>query len=214
MSDLNFNWVAENFNKGDFVFFDIGSASAGNAMIVKQMIPHAKCYSFECSDQWLKENSSIACRDGTYYFHCAISDKDGYETFYPSNTLDGQYWPWSGSTCRPLVDAGFEWGDSYTVNSIRLETFCNRFNVCPDFIHIDVQGGEYKVFSGIGKYRPKCVWAEVSEFEHIYETGITAAMFDELMFGLGYIKHYQNSCDALYCLADFNPTPYTLENND
>lgn len=213
MSDLNFNWIVENFKEKDFIFFDIGSAKFLNAAIVKQKIPSASCYSFECSDQWLKENASAACNEGVYYFHCAVSDNDGIETFYPSNSLNGQYWPWSGSTCRPLVEKGFEWGTPYTVNSIRLETFCDRFNVTPDFIHIDVQGGEYKVFSGIGKYRPKCVWAEVSEFEHLYNTGVTAAMFDELMYSLGYIKHYEYQCDALYCLADFTPTPYRQPDN-
>lgn len=210
MSDLNFNWVAENFNKDTFVFFDIGSAGLTDPIALRIQIPAAKFYSFECSDQWLKENSTSAVRTGVHYFHCAVSDKDGYETFYPSNTLDGRPWPWSGSTCRPVLEEGFEWGTPYTVDSIRLDTFCDRFGVSPDFIHIDVQGGEYKVFSGIGKYRPKCVWAEVSEFEHLYDTGITAAMFDELMYSLGYVKHFQHQCDALYCLADFNPTPYYI----
>jgi len=210
MSDLNFKWVTENFNKENFVFFDIGSAALTNPAELRKEMPKAICYSFECSDQWLKDNSSSACRDGVYYFHCAISDKDGTEIFYPSDKLDGQYWPWSGSTCRPIAGEKFVWGQPYTVNSIRVDTFCDRFNVSPDFIHIDVQGAEYKVFSGIGKYRPKCVWAEVSEFENIYDTGITAAMFDELMTSLGYVKHYNNSWDALYCLADFKPTPYYL----
>jgi FkbM family methyltransferase len=213
MSDLNFNWVAENFKQKTFVFFDIGSAKIENAAIVKQLIPLSTCYSFECSDQWLKENTVEAYQSGTYYFHCAISDKDGIETFYPSNLLNEQYWPWSGSTCQPLIEEGFVWGTPYTVDSIRLDTFCDRFNVTPDFIHIDVQGGEYKALSGIGKYRPKCVWAEVSEFEHIYETGVTAIIFDELMYGLGYVKHFEYQCNALYCLTDFNPTPYRLTDN-
>ncbi len=213
MSDLNFNWLVENFGQRPFVFFDIGSASLGNTSELKLKMPSAICYSFECSNQWLKENSTIACRLGGYYFHCAVSDVDGATTFYPSDKLGGEYWPWSGSTCKPVIQEDWEWGEPYAVESIRLDTFCDRFNVTPDFIHIDVQGGEYKVFKGIGKYRPKCVWAEISEFEHIYDTGIKASDFDELMTSLGYNKLVQHNCDALYCLEGFTPTPYRISDN-
>jgi hypothetical protein len=105
----------------------------------------------------------------------AMSDTVGTLTFYPSAVLDGQEWPWSGSVCEPgpnLLNERWKWGNGYTVPSTTLEAFCTEYNVSPDFIHIDVQGAEYKVFSAIGNLRPSIVWAEISEF-HMYKTGTT-----------------------------------------
>ena len=95
-----------------------------------------------------------------------------------------------------------------TVESITLETYCQKNNVCPDFVHIDVQGAEYKVFSKLGKLKPKFVWAEICEFDR-YQTGVTYNDFHKLMSSLGYQKIYQDGPDELFKLETINCTDYT-----
>ena len=140
----------------------------------------------------------------------AMSDTVGTLTFYPSAVLDGQDWPWSGSVCEPgpnLLNERWKWGNGYTVPSTTLEAFCTEYNVSPDFIHIDVQGAEYKVFSAIGNLRPSIVWAEISEF-HMYKTGTTYDGFRSLIESLGYTERFKDNCDALYILNKFAATEY------
>ena len=91
----------------------------------------------------------------------------------------------------------------------RLDTFCKQHNVTPDFIHIDVEGAEYKVFQNMGEYKPKCIWAEVGVF-NCYDTNTSFTEFNQLMTELGYHMVYgpPSGPDALYCLNDFKITEY------
>ena len=101
------------------------------------------------------------------------------------------------------------YGDPVTIDSLRLETFCKEHNVIPDFIHIDVEGAELKVFQNIGKYKPNCIWAEVGGF-NCYDSNTSYEEFNQLMTDMGYYMVYgpPNVADALYCLTDFKITPY------
>ena len=213
MSDLNTKWVLENFSDKPINFFDIGAAQvSGDAIVFKTTLPNATIYAFECAEIYREHNFQFAQWYDIKYFHCAMSDKNGTATFYPSDTYNGNHHPYSGSICKPtmtITSSGeFVWGEPYTVETIRLDTFCDKHNVYPDIIHIDVQGAEYKVLSSMGNYRPLCIWAEVNEFENCYETNVKYKDFNELMISLGYIKHHSTGLDELYVLSNLVVTPY------
>jgi len=213
MSDINTNWLIENFGDKAMSIFDIGCAAVdGDAAMFKQLLPNATIYAFECADVWKERNTSEAKRRGINYFHIALSDSNETVTFYPSATYNGETWPYSGSICKPNkteVPAGtFVWGEPQTVNTMRLDTFCSTHDVTPNFIHMDVQGAEYKVLSNIGNHRPWAIWAEVNEFENCYDTNTTYTMFSQLLQDLGYIKIYSNNIDELYVLNKLTVTPY------
>lgn len=213
MSNLNLSWLAENLNP-NAIIFDIGAADLNDTRKIKEIIPSATIYAFECSKFWEQHNKKVAVEYGINYFHLAMSDTIGTLTFYPSNILDGKEWPWSGSVCEPgtnLLNERWTWGDSYTVDSTTLEIFCQEYNVSPDFIHIDVQGAEYKVFSAIGNLRPSIIWAEISEF-HLYETGTTYDNFRTLLESLGYNEQFKDSFDALYVLNKIRVKNYEQKN--
>jgi hypothetical protein len=106
-----------------------------------------------------------------------------------------------------LLNERWKWGNGYTVPSTTLEAFCTEHNVSPDFIHIDVQGAEHKVFSAIGNIRPSIVWAEISEF-NMYDTGTTYDDFRTLLESLGYSEKFKDSWDALYTLNGINVKEY------
>ena len=209
MSNLNLKWLAKNL-KPNAIVFDIGAADLNDTRRIKAELSSATFYAFECASAWATQNKQTATDHDINYYHMAMSDTVGSLTFYPSAVLDGQEWPWSGSVCEPgpnLLNERWQWGDGYTVPSTTLESFCIEHNVNPDFVHIDVQGAEHKVFSAIGSVRPPIVWAEISEF-HMYKTGTTHDNFKALMESLGYIERFKDSCDALYTLHNFNITEY------
>jgi FkbM family methyltransferase len=208
MSELNFEWIRENFDQENFVFFDVGCADLGESICIRNLIPAAQIYSFECSEHWLEKNLITSSNHRIHYFHVAVSDIDGMVSFRPSLTQRGEPHPWSGSLfgLREL-NSGKVYGNPYEVKSIRLETFCKEINVTPDFIHIDVEGAEFKVFQNIGSYKPKSVWAETGAFHH-YSTGTSREEFDNLMLNLGYNKIFETLGDTLYCQTGFETTPY------
>ena len=209
MSNLNLNWLANNLKPNDVVF-DIGAADLNDTRRIKENLPSSTFYAFECASIWELHNKQSSVKHDINYYHMAMSDTVGTLTFYSSDVLDGQEWPWSGSVCEPgpnLLNERWKWGTGYTVPSITLESFCAEHNLSPDFIHIDVQGSEYKVFDAIGAIRPIIIWAEISEF-HMYKTGTTYDDFKTLMYTLGYQEKFKDDCDALYVLDGVNVTEY------
>lgn len=214
MTNLNLNWVKENFNKENLVVFDIGAAEMEVSKMIRQMIPTAKLYAFEAFDFWHERNEESSLKYNINYFKVAVCDKDGTTIFHPCLTEHGRNHPFSGSIFKPMdFHTKYHeqvYGDPITIDSIRLETFCKEHNITPDFIHIDVEGAELKVFQNIGEYKPKCIWAEVGVF-NCYDSNTSLKEFNQLMKNMGYYMVYgppENNADALYCLTDFKITPY------
>lgn len=211
MSNLNLNWLKNNIAVNP-VIFDIGCADMYDTINIKNSIHNAALYAFECSEIWRERNYVTAANNAIHYQHVALSDNDDSVFFYPSDSLDGQDWPWSGSTCSPgsnLLNERWNWGEKYLVPCITLNKFCIENNVFPNVIHIDVQGAEYKVFKNLDtKIRPQIIWAEISEF-HMYETETSYAEFKNLMLSYGYEEKYKDNYDALYVLAGHTITEYT-----
>lgn len=209
MSNLNLTWLKENMPEKPIIF-DIGCANLNDTLRIKQHIPDATLYAFECSDDW-HDNKEKARKNNINYYHVAVSDTDGIVTFYPSNKLDDQDWPWSGSVCSPsdhLLNERWEWGDPYSVESITLNTFCSENNIKPHFIHVDAQGAEYQIFLNLDKaLRPIAIWAEVSEF-NCYNTGVTLNDFNNLLADMGYNEMHKGQYDSLYILENYNLTRY------
>jgi FkbM family methyltransferase len=213
MTQLNLEWVKENFNKENLIVFDIGAADMEVSKVLRHMIPTAKLYAFEAFDYWHAKNERISLELDIDYNKVAVCDTDGITMFHPCLTEHGRNHPYSGSIFRPMdFHTEFHeqvYGDPISIDSIRLETFCKEHNVTPDFIHIDVEGAELKVFQNIGQYKPKCIWAEVGVFG-CYESNTSFDEFNQLMTDIGYYMVYgpPNGPDALYCQNDFEITPY------
>ena len=210
MTDISIDWLAENFGDKPITVFEIGCAAMQDSIDFKRVIPQGTFYAFECCRDWMDINQNLSVDHGIHYFHWAMSDMDGYTLFYPAVKLDGQPWSNSGSVCRPMdeprADTAFEWGEPYKVKTVRLDTFCDRFNVTPDFIHIDAQGAEHMVLGNMGRHKPKAIWAEICDFDSVYETGVTHRDFTELLQGLGYSLWAQKGPDELYVLDGYTVT--------
>jgi FkbM family methyltransferase len=206
MSDLNIDFLVNNFYDKKINFFNIGCSNLGDTIDFKNYLPNAKFYAFECNEKFRESNTSTAIKHGINYFHYALSDTEGKILFYPSDTLNGQKdWNISSSTLKPIPTEHFNltYGEPYFVESIMLDKFCNENNISPDFIHIDAEGAEYKILSKLGDYRPYCIWSEICAFDVYYESGNSYEDFDNLLYGYGYIKLFSSNNDALYIHASF-----------
>jgi FkbM family methyltransferase len=209
MSDINSQWLVDNFADRNIVIYDIGCAAVfGDSQSFKLLFPNAEVYAFECSQHWKEQNTLYASENGIHYHHIAIADHCYGVTFYPSATNRGREWPWSGSIYAPninLFNGGLTFGEAYTVPSITLNEFCKEHPV-PNFIHIDAQGAEYSIFKDM-EICPEVIWAEISAFQ-LYDTNVTYEQFNDMMLSKGYIQKYRDHTDALYVHNDTNFTDY------
>lgn len=209
MSNFNIEWLKENLQTNATILY-IGAADLNNAIAIKREFIDSTLHAFECSNYWADRFPmfDIAQQNGIHYYQTAVSDIDGEITFYPCEKYDGNDWPVSSSMFKPNNNLAFlEFSEPVTTKSITLKTFCEENDCSPDFVHIDVQGAEFKVFSKLGPTRPKIIWTEVSEF-HRYETGVTYNDFYKLMIGLGYNRIYQDGPDELFVHNSFTCTEY------
>lgn len=212
MSKINYLWLKDNFNDNS-VIFDIGCADiGGDSRVFKQLFSNSQVYSFECSNHWKEHNETLASELGINYFHMAMADHNNGVSFYASDTNNEEQWPWSGSIYQPgeyLDTIGLKFNEPYTVPSITLNEFCTKYDVIPDFIHIDAQGAEYSIFKDM-KIRPKAIWAEISEF-HLYDTNVTYDDFNNMMLEYGYEQKYVDNHDSLYVRSNLNFTEYSAK---
>jgi len=209
MTTFNTDWLQENFSAEHNVIFDIGCADLHDSVNLLDKT-NGQVFAFECNPVWKEKNLERAKKlDRLNYFHCGISNVDGTENFVPSHSLKGQEWNWSGSLCPPtdnLKTDEWKWKDPVSVTVRSIDSICLEHQLVPNFIHIDAQGAEYKIFKDMVA-RPFAIWCEVSEFEN-YETGITEKDFHTMMFSKGYnLKHTQDE-NVLYVLKNTNLTNY------
>jgi FkbM family methyltransferase len=214
MSKLNLDWVLDNFKNKEFTFFEIGLGDLQSCLSpeLKKLIPNGNYYTFEAAEYWHGINEPYALEQGINYFKYAVCDRDGDILFNPSLFQNSETHKLSSSIYELSEGAQNSsinkiYGDPYIVKSIRLETFCNDNNIFPDFIHIDVEGAELKVFKNIGKYKPKCIWTETSGFSH-YKTETNIEEFNSYLESIGYYLVCIEEENSLYCLKDFKITNY------
>jgi FkbM family methyltransferase len=103
--------------------------------------------------------------------HLALSDAPGKVTlFIPA--AKGKFTS-PGATIAPK-DQG-EYGIKEEVITERLDDYCARKNIVPDFLKIDVEGNELRVFKGgahiLGTYKPSIIFE--CEARHVGREQVT-----------------------------------------
>lgn len=196
------NLLKEKFHDQPIIIFDVGAANLDDSVAYKKTLPHATIYSFECNNDWLENNIKVATENGIFYNHIAISDSNGPIEFHASEILNGVYWPFSGSLCKPVDQTRFVWKPTYNVYGVTLEHFCTQYKVHPTFIHMDIQGAELRAMKSIGHYKPKYLLAEICEFNTDYQTGTNYHEWLNYMNSIGYTEIYNYQWDALYELRE------------
>lgn len=192
----------------NITIFDVGACDFKDSIMFKEHFPNSTVWAFEPDVDNINNHRHAADLLGIYVVPVAISDIDSEIVFYPSETLNGNGWKFSGSVKRPVTIAGTSEGinhkglqynlNGYMVQSVRLDTFCELNSVSQiDYLHVDVQGAEYNVMNSLNNLRPKIIFAETCEFA-TYETNMTINTFDDFMYSLGYRLHMRLEYDSVY----------------
>ena len=206
MSFINLEFLKENFYEDKIVFFDIGSCDLWDTKDFVKTLPNATFYSFEPFKGYYEISLKRSVEYGVNFFNYAISDVDGDILFYPSEKQGQQDQLQSSSIFKKTNKNIITYGEPYIVKSITLETFCDKHNISPDFIHIDVEGSEFNVFKKLGNHRPKGIWVEMNGYVN-YENGRNIEgnfdyELDELLRSYGYELVAEYGADSLYLHKD------------
>jgi hypothetical protein len=127
----------------------------------------------------------------------------------PSNTHQGVIDPYSGSFFEPYGNHK-SYHRGKLIETMRVDTFCKKFGVKPNLIHIDTEGSEFYILKCLGEYKPKAIWTEIHGFQ-AYKCGITFDMFNEMLYSQGYDFIGGTDADGLYILRGESFTQYNFE---
>lgn len=214
MSNINLQWVQENFKNQPCVIFNIGCADlADDSLRFKISIPNSDVYSFDCAEHCKLTNLEKSKSYNLHYEHVGISYFDGQSTFYNKQSNTDKLCQYAGMLSNAALfeeswDAEF-W-KTKTVNVMSLNTFCQKNKVKPDFLHMDVEGEEYNVLKNLKKeFWPKIIWLEYWDTYRDHDQDrVPYSVLDKMLQDRHYDLLHKKD-DVLYVRKDFKTTNYT-----
>lgn len=130
--------------KSGGVFFDIGANVGSYSLVASEQI-EARIFAFEphpSTFRLLKENLVLNGRNNVHANNAAVGSKEGKVLFTDE----------FGSSLNHRVENEGVSGKFIEVDCLRIDEFCRKANVLPQFVKIDVEGFEYDVLAGFGEY--------------------------------------------------------------
>lgn len=213
MSDLNLEWVEENFSGDKMIFFNIGCADiTDDTFRFTIALPKATVYSFECSHIWKESNAKKSKLFGFNYEHRAVSYYDGKANFYSGSFTASHIedpWQYRGRLIDPRIQNDSRNWQQEDVEVITLNTFCHDKKIIPDFLHIDAESEEYNILRNLDEnFLPKAIWLEHwPEYHDGIGDTVSFDILDKFLVTKGYKKLFQGA-DALYVRKDQKVTKY------
>jgi len=146
------------------VFFDVGANYGWISLAVANNCSSLDVYSFEPDKKIIQEfelnlNKNSTLKSNIKIVNKAIHDSVVEVRFIPSNQKNN---PGIGR-----IDES-ETNNGYFVEATSLDSFCQKENVFPDIIKVDVEGAELKVVRGmsemLSKGNPKILIIEIHGF--------------------------------------------------
>jgi FkbM family methyltransferase len=199
-SVFNTLWLAE-FGIEPRLIMDIGSFDAFDAIRFKRGFPQARVIAFEADPDRFTTVKNAA-GSGVVAVQSAVGVTDGEATWYQAKSADsvssqGSLFP------HAKTFAGFSQTKlAKKVPVTRLDTYCRENGIDEiDFAHIDVEGAEFEVLSGLGPLRPKMIFLEMIARE-TWIGSKSSAELHRLLTRLGYILAGDFRSDRLYVRAD------------
>lgn len=206
-------YLTSAIKKGQTVL-DIGAHKAGYLYwMLKQVGDTGKIYAFEPQStlyQYIKKIKELFGWDNVTVEHLALSDSVGSVTLYIPTNKAGK----SSSPGATIVEHKDQEGMSATetVGTDTLDLYCSRHNLKTDFLKIDVEGNELRIFQGgvetLKKYKPK-ILVEI-ETRHVGQEKVLETF--NFMEELGYKGHFIHGLDRLP-LSSFSFDKYQNTND-
>ncbi len=149
---------------------DIGSHKAGYLYYFQQLVgAQGKVYAFEPQTvlfQYLTKIRNLFGWDNVTVEHLALSDQQGNVTLYVPCNKHGDSSP--GATIVNNLDRK-DISITQEIGTNTLDLYCKAHNLTPNFLKIDVEGNELKVFKGgvdtLKKHKPKILFE--CEAQHV-----------------------------------------------
>ena len=148
-------------NKPNPTIIEIGCNNGIHTQWFLDSFKSPKVFCFEPDPRAIKQfKKNIGANTNVKLFELAISDRNGYLTFYQSSGKDennskikSDDWSQSGSIRQPYVHLKeypqIKFEKSLHVKTLTLDTWCTKNGIDNiDFIWMDVQGAEKDVFAG------------------------------------------------------------------
>ncbi|MGF1583756.1 MAG: FkbM family methyltransferase [Bacteroidales bacterium] len=171
---------------------DIGAHKAGYTYwMVKKAGNSGKIYAFEPQKllyEYIQHIKTIYKWDNVHVENLALSDNASSAILYiPVNNVRASSSP--GATI--VEEMGHQFiGSTEVVHTESLDSYCNRSGLKPDFLKIDVEGNELKIFRGginiLQTCKPK-ILVEI-ESRHVGEKQVLETF--EFLISLGYTGHF------------------------
>ncbi len=191
-------YLISTIKKGQTVL-DVGAHKAGYLYFMLQQVgSEGKVFAFEPQSnlyQYILRIKTLFRWNNVTIEHLALSDTAGTVTLYiPSNKVTGGSSP--GATIvehKGRIDISAR----ETVPTETLDVYCKSKNIKPDFIKIDVEGNELKIFQGgintLKNYKPK-IMVEI-EARHVGKDQVTNTF--KFMESLCYRGHFIHGLDRI-----------------
>jgi FkbM family methyltransferase len=200
VSDFKVIWLRKYLTSKPNIIFDIGAYDAADSIRIKKKIPKADIYAFEASPRNYKEKVAVnAEKFKIRHYNLALSDKNEIIDFYDSyGVSDG-----SGSILSPtdmmsLHHPGLYFNKPIEVRSITIDDFCKQDSIhIIDLIHMDVQGAEHLVLSGMNRVQARMIFLEVCAGD-IYRGAYSREQLNILLTNRGYVLVKRLLYDDLY----------------
>jgi FkbM family methyltransferase len=165
---------------------DIGAHKGGYLYFMQKLVgQNGSVIAFEPQTnlfQYIKKIKSIFNWDHVSVEHLAISDGAGEATLYIPGNVTGD----SSSPGASIAKAMDEISSTEKVKTESLDAYCKSNNIKPDFIKIDVEGNELKIFKGgvetLKNHKPKVI-VEI-EARHVGEEQVMETI--QFLLNVGY----------------------------
>ena len=200
MSDFRVVWLRRYLRSEPRVVFDVGSYDAGDSIRIKEAYPASEVYAFEASPRNYKERvAPRAARFRVRHFNLALCEKNGTAIFHDSFGASEA----SGSILAPTTTMSLQHPDvqfnaPVSVPATTIEQFCEEHSIgLIDFLHMDVQGAEGLVLSGMGRIKARMIFLEACESEK-YQGASSREQLSEVLKQKGYTLVRRLPFDDLY----------------
>ena len=206
-------YVCSAIKKGQTVF-DIGAHKAGYLyFMLKQVGCKGMVFAFEPQSnlhEYITKIKALFKWENLTIEHLALSDSKETVTLYlPANKASKASSP-GATIVKQKEHPGF--AATETVLTETLDYYCNQYNLKPDFLKIDVEGNELRIFQGgvdtLKKYKPKII-VEIEAAHVGQERVLETFKFTE---SLGYKGHFIHGLNRLP-LTDFSFDKYQNTND-
>ncbi len=134
-------FLCKNLTKKD-IFFDIGANYGFYSLLAKQVLKEKNIHLFEPNPDVYKALKLTFQSTKANLNKLALSDKNGTNHFY--NNFKELH-SGGSSLIKNQVKGGVK---ENKVKCSKLDSYCKKNKVKPDFIKIDIEGGEYRVLLG------------------------------------------------------------------